>query len=961
VPVICQKIVRRQRVEAALKGAATSNGALQAAMVDFEVITGSRYGKLTERLDRFLRELESSGVVVALAEEAVAERGETLSWRPFLELHNVVFGAAEDDARELYDSLRASFKASLELLYGDPALAVLLKAATGEIIRRLDRIEEGTRSNATPARPQSLSEVPDTLQRVSKALSSKFRDVRVETNKGAKLLPIDKIYIPTRLRARAGTQLVKEIIAADGGSKKARDRFLEVQVSNGGISYNEFRVSFRRAVILGDPGGGKSTISQYLCYQLAKQYSLVAQYSLKKTTELQPQITKIPVHVVLRSFESARLRTPQLSLFDYIVNDLHAIPGLTTSKIEDALLVALSCGQAIIAFDGLDEILNTGTRREYVELVTAFCDEFPYCPVFITSREVGYDDAPLPDDFEIFTLEKFSQDEIKGYVTKFLRVFNAYSDEKATEGADLFMAQTQREASDLRENPLMLGLMTYIFASKWDVPTNRPEIYRECAQLMFEKWDQNRNIKADIPMDFDMLSLFGLIASNIYGDVELEGGVDKEWINKQTKTFFLDVYENKSKAFEAAKKVTAFITGRSWVMSEFGAQKFRFSHRTFMEYFFARNLEIQCESVDDLLSAVIPHILEKQWDVISHLALQIKTFRNSRRTTHAIDLLCHRLEGNQDTLEHDVALSSFFANSLRYMVPSELECKLAVNSVASAVLRVARSGQILPATATIRGLTSAVADRRDYILQCLRDRIVREINSKSAFDDADVSFCAMLASGGVRTSFLRRLSDALPQDVGRAIRALLHGDMRKRARSDVFAAHVFFDWYREDFDALLDIHGPRLLTSDHRPWTTERISLPAIVFEIINSVSGLFTVLEFTPKDDAISILEAIGRRENVESEMTSANLASSDNRSVPLAFWAMPISKMRDRPYALKALLLLYRMYNSPPRSASLDGIDDAASAAVSQTQSDQFYSVFRAAVRKLKSSDQPVLAGFM
>ncbi len=105
--------------------------------------------------------------------------------------------------------------------------------------------------------------------------------------------------------------------------------------------------------------------------------------------------------------------------------------------------------------------------------------------------------------------------------------------------------------------------MAFLFVTKGDVPTNRPEIYKECAVLMFEKWDQNRNIKADIPLGFDMLHLFGEVASEIYGNPKLEEGVSEEWINKKNIKYFMNVYEDKAKAYEAGKKVTEFVTGRS--------------------------------------------------------------------------------------------------------------------------------------------------------------------------------------------------------------------------------------------------------------------------------------------------------------------------------------------------------------------------------------------------------------
>jgi predicted NACHT family NTPase len=562
VPILYQKILRRRKVDAAIRGEATQNSAIKKALMDYEVIVGSTYGTLTETLDKFLRELESSGVIVCMAEEAVVKRRTESTRAAFLNLHTEVFGDLSGNAQALYEQIAVSFETSLELLIADPAIALLIKSLVQELSKRLDRIEECT-SVLLLAKPSSDSQkdIVSTFHKVNRALATRYKDIRVETNRGARQVAIDRIYIPSKLRVMKIPQALEEIISLETGGKRNRDRLAykhpDEQMNR--ITFGEFRSGFRRAIVLGDPGGGKSTLCQYLCYNLAKQSNLAHQYDSGDHGQgddgkFDPQVMKIPLRVVLRSFEGARLTVPQLTVFDYLANDLRSVITLSIDQLQDFLRYMLMYGYAVLAFDGLDEILNTGTRRDFVDMVTAFCNEFPLCPVFVTSRLVGYLDAPLPDDFEEFTLEKFDDKEVIQYLAKFLKIFDNEKQPKALERAELFLRQTHDTASDLRQNPLMLGLMAFLFVTKGDVPTNRPEIYKECAVLMFEKWDQNRNIKADIPLGFDMLHLFGEVASEIYGNPKLEEGVSEEWINKKNIKYFMNVYEDKAKAYEAGKK-----------------------------------------------------------------------------------------------------------------------------------------------------------------------------------------------------------------------------------------------------------------------------------------------------------------------------------------------------------------------------------------------------------------------
>src|SRR3546814_5463137 len=56
------------------------------------------------------------------------------------------------------------------------------------------------------------------------------------------------------------------------------------------------------------------------------------------------------------------------------------------------------------------------------------------------------------------------------------------SKEEANKNTDVFIQQTERNASDLRRNPLLLGLMAWLFSARGNVPENLPEIYSECAR-----------------------------------------------------------------------------------------------------------------------------------------------------------------------------------------------------------------------------------------------------------------------------------------------------------------------------------------------------------------------------------------------------------------------------------------------------------------------------------------------
>jgi predicted NACHT family NTPase len=88
-------------------------------------------------------------------------------------------------------------------------------------------------------------------------------------------------------------------------------------------------------VVLGDPGGGKSTLCQYLCDELSKHLLLGSQTAIGAGLEYQLQ--KIPLRIVLRTFEKARKSEPQLDMFSFICREIRNSTTLPVEIIESTI------------------------------------------------------------------------------------------------------------------------------------------------------------------------------------------------------------------------------------------------------------------------------------------------------------------------------------------------------------------------------------------------------------------------------------------------------------------------------------------------------------------------------------------------------------------------------------------------------------------------------------------------
>ncbi|HEY2584768.1 MAG TPA: hypothetical protein VGI81_03260 [Tepidisphaeraceae bacterium] len=106
-----------------------------------------------------------------------------------------------------------------------------------------------------------------------------------------------------------------------------------------------------QTIILGDPGSGKSTLLRFL--------SLVGQTpSLRRRVNAPADVIRLPIYVTLRRYADELKSNPNLSLLDHIVASVQAGFSLKAADLP-FFEHYLESGQAIVCFDGLDELPNT--------------------------------------------------------------------------------------------------------------------------------------------------------------------------------------------------------------------------------------------------------------------------------------------------------------------------------------------------------------------------------------------------------------------------------------------------------------------------------------------------------------------------------------------------------------------------------------------------------------------------
>lgn len=375
----------------------------------------------------------------------------------------------------------------------------------------------------------------------------------------------------------------------------------------------------QRVVLLGDPGNGKTTYSSRLVLQLALE---------RMTWAGTP---RTPFVVTLRSYlRRSAEAAAGLTFIEFLAMDIaenyQVRPG--AGAIEFMLLN----GYGFVVFDGLDEILNVTRRREIVQAIEVFASQYPSSPILVTSRDNGYEHAPLSSDvFHRIHLSPFTSGDVTGYLERWFRL-----------DADVPPARRRRNRKTMEDNlahldpklytnPLTLALLCNLFKSGGyqDLPRSRTEIYEKCSLTLYDRWDRRRGVGSR-EFERDFLPPIAHLATLITEDPRFAGGLTEQQMEQQVTAYcYPKKFTEEDEARRFARDLVEHCVGRAWVFSSEandrnGDALFGFTHRTFQEYFAALSLVRRNAGGSDLARASFEWLLTDERSVICEMAFELK-------------------------------------------------------------------------------------------------------------------------------------------------------------------------------------------------------------------------------------------------------------------------------------------------------------------------------------------------
>jgi len=368
------------------------------------------------------------------------------------------------------------------------------------------------------------------------------------------------------------------------------------------VNLDEALRESERLIILGDPGAGKTTLLKYLTVVCAEGRA-ADELKLQSGSDT-PQL---PIFVILREFAAeATGRSQDYALIDYFYT--HARERLMLNLRRGFFEDALNAGRCLVCLDGLDEIWAPGQRKAVCDAVRALAARFPRSHYVVTSRTVGYEEAPLDRrKFTHYTVLPLADEDIREFVRRWHALRERDPVRRKQQTDDLIATiERQPRIQTLARNPLLLTIIALVHRIEAELPHERVKLYDKCVTALVETWEEVKGLTIEEkqrPFYRTRRRLLERLAYELHARAEKpgqvqtikEGDLERLLARLITENKRLGLAEDPDAAREEACAFVRLARGRTGLLVERGEGVFGFPHLTFQEYMAACDIKKRCD------------------------------------------------------------------------------------------------------------------------------------------------------------------------------------------------------------------------------------------------------------------------------------------------------------------------------------------------------------------------------
>ncbi|NEC25535.1 hypothetical protein G3I20_02845 [Streptomyces sp. SID8111] len=321
---------------------------------------------------------------------------------------------------------------------------------------------------------------------------------------------------PERYATASGARCLETLIAA---CNQRHNPAQQSESPDHGPALNRF-------VLVGGPGQGKSTVSQFLCQLYRAQ--LVKDTASMRNSETKAAVTQINQQAIKEELTLKARRWPINIPLTRLADELaqgkcHNLLDYIAQRISEASTVQLAANDMrdwlekfpwLVVLDGLDEVPGSSNRSQVMSQVTAFqleADELNADVVIVaTTRPQGYTEEFSPKNYVHYYLTALDTASALAYGKKLADARHGSSSDRVNR----LMARLNRAAGEpstahLMTTPLQVTIMAVLLDRVGKAPKDRFTLFADYYRVIFEreleKEGAANNLLRDHKIDIDSI------------------------------------------------------------------------------------------------------------------------------------------------------------------------------------------------------------------------------------------------------------------------------------------------------------------------------------------------------------------------------------------------------------------------------------------------------------------------
>ncbi len=423
---------------------------------------------------------------------------------------------------------------------------------------------------------------------------------------------------------------------------------------------------YKKLMVLGKPGSGKSTFLRHIAIACCKG-------------EFLPDY--IPIFIELKNINASNF-----NLFNEIAQEFELDNEEETKKL-------LKNGEVLILLDGLDEVPSQ-FRQTVQNNIGQFSQEY-YQNRFILTCRTQTTEYRL-SNFEYIEVADFNSEQVEFFVNNWFSTTNENPEEKnqlTIQFIEKLRSPENKQIAELAVTPILLSLVCWAFSELRQFPSKRSDLYKEGINLLLAKWDETKGIRRDSGSQIyrempptDRQKLLSHIAARKFEEQQYTLFEESEIKNYIAEYLGISTQE--------AEKIPKTIEAEHGLLVERAKRIYSFSNLTFQEFLTAQYIVDKNIPVKELVEK---HLTDSRWrevflllaelkqadDLLLAMERQIQTYVNSPKLQEFLEWVDEKSKSVNSSYKlaairafyYDFALAGYYAPKLFRSLASAIDPK----------------------------------------------------------------------------------------------------------------------------------------------------------------------------------------------------------------------------------------------------------------------------------------------